>query len=291
MEPRLVPIAQDTPGLEGLIGAWVCAGEKNIVVDVGPSGSVGRLVASLREMGITRVDLVLITHIHIDHAGGLAPFLEAFPMARAVCHAKGIRHLVEPSRLWEGSLNTLGDLARAYGPIPPVPQERLIPHTEVNSGDLRAYATPGHAPHHLSFTCGGNLFSGEAAGVCFHLDGAEYLRPATPPVFFLEETLQSIDRLLALEDQPLYFAHLARAESSHRVLRRARKQLLLWHDVIRSERSIGGERLVERCAERLRREDPELQAFSRIAPEAQKREAFFTLNSVKGFLGYLEGRT
>jgi glyoxylase-like metal-dependent hydrolase (beta-lactamase superfamily II) len=291
MEPRLVRITQDIPGLDGLIGAWVCIGERNIVIDVGPSASVGRLVASLRQMGVDRVDLVLITHIHIDHAGGLAPFLEAFPTARAVCHAKGIRHLVEPSKLWEGSLNTLGDLARSYGPIPPVPQDRLIPHTEVNAEDLRALATPGHAAHHLSFTHGGNLFSGEAAGVCLILERGEYLRPATPPVFFMEETLGSIDRLLALEDQPMYFAHLARSESSHLMLKRAKKQVLLWHDVIRSELSKGTERLVEGCAERLRREDPELQAFRWMAPDEQKREAFFTLNSVKGFLGYLEGKT
>lgn len=289
MEPQLVQITQDIPDLDDFIGAWVCLGDRNIVIDVGPFASVGKLIESLRKMAVDRVDLVLITHIHIDHAGGLAPFLEAFPTAKAVCHAKGIRHLVAPDKLWEGSLNTLGDLARIYGPIRPVPPERLIPHTGVNEADLRAIATPGHAPHHLSFTYRKNLFSGEAAGVCFILEQGEYLRPATPPVFFLEETLSSIDRLLALEDQPMYFAHLARAQSSHAMLGRARKQILLWHEVIRSELSKGGERLEERCTLRLRREDPELRAFHRMSAEERKREDVFTLNSVKGFLGYLGG--
>ncbi|MEW6669596.1 MAG: MBL fold metallo-hydrolase [Thermodesulfobacteriota bacterium] len=289
MRPRLIHLSQDIPGLDPFIGAWVFLGDRNIVVDVGPSGTVGRLVDSLREMGADRVDLVLLTHIHIDHAGGLARFLEAFPTARAVCHAKGIRHLAEPSKLWEGSLNTLGDLARRYGPIGPVPQERLIPHTDAIAGGIRAIPTPGHAAHHLSFTYGGNLFAGEAAGVCLILDQGEYLRPATPPVFFMEETLASIDRLLALEDQPIHFAHLARVESSHLMLKRSRKQILLWRDVIRSERSQGPERLMERCVERLRREDPELGKLDAMSPDGQKREAFFIGNSIKGFLGYLEG--
>jgi glyoxylase-like metal-dependent hydrolase (beta-lactamase superfamily II) len=290
MEPRLVHITQNIPGMECFIGAWVCLGDTNMVVDVGPSATVGRLVTSLRDMGVDRVDLVLLTHIHIDHAGGLAAFLAEYPMARAVCHAKGIRHLAEPAKLWEGSLNTLGDLAKTYGPIGPVQREKLIPHTEVGDGDLRAIATPGHAAHHLSFTFGGNLFSGEAAGVHFVQGWGEYLRPATPPVFFMEETLGSIELLLALEDQPMHFAHLARAESSHRMLGRAKTQIQLWHDVIRDELSRGQELLGERCVERLRREDPELRAFSRMGPAEQRREDFFTLNSVKGFLGYLRGK-
>ena len=111
MNPTLIPIKQDLPGFERFIGSWVCVGEINMVIDVGPSVSVNRLIKALTDMGVDRVDCVALTHIHIDHAGGLALFLEHFPMATVICHEKGIKHLVDPTRLWAGSLKTLGEIA------------------------------------------------------------------------------------------------------------------------------------------------------------------------------------
>jgi glyoxylase-like metal-dependent hydrolase (beta-lactamase superfamily II) len=289
MQPRLIPTTQDIAGLDRFIGSWVCVGTRNVLIDVGPACAIGNLVDSLLAMKLEKIDLALITHIHIDHAGGLADFLDRFPDATVVCHAKGIRHLVEPERLWEGSLNTLGDLARRYGPIRPVPRDRFIPHTEFHDDALQVYETPGHAQHHLSFTYQGNLFAGEAGGVRFMVEGEEYLRPATPPVFFMQEYLGSMDRLLNLEDQPICYAHSGRAPSSHVMLRRARDQVLLWHDLILGEIVEGNEAVVERCVERLFKEDPELRAFRKMKPQEQERERFFMANCVKGFLGYLQG--
>ena len=287
MEPRLIEIAQDMSGFSQFIGSWLCRGNENIVVDVGPSRSVERLVKSITDLGIHRVDFVLLTHIHIDHAGGLAAFLEHFPMARAVCHIKGIRHLVEPSKLWKGSLDTLGDIARDYGPIAPVHEEKLIPHTEARVKGLEIIETPGHAAHHLSFSYEGNLFAGEACGIYLTIRGSEYLRPATPPVFLMQEFLRSIDRMLAMDDQPICFAHMGQAKSSHSLLRREREQLLRWHEIIKEEISKGGKSPIERCANCLLATDHELQAFEAMGPEEQGREKFFMANSVKGFLEYL----
>ena len=98
MEPILIDIKQHRPGFAHFIASWFCKGETNIVVDVGPANSVHILLESLDAMHVDRVDFVLLTHIHIDHAGGLADFLENFPMAKIVCHAMGLRHLVDPSK-------------------------------------------------------------------------------------------------------------------------------------------------------------------------------------------------
>jgi hypothetical protein len=116
----------------------------------------------------------------------------------------------------------------------------------------------------------------------------EYLRPATPPVFLLQEFMDSVAKLLALNDQPILYAHYGRAESSHQMLRRFHAQLVRWKEAVSQEISMGERRLVDRCVERLLKEDPELQAFDRLDPEARKRERYFMSNSVRGYVGYLK---
>ena len=288
MEPELIEIQQDRPGFDRFIGSWLCRFDKTMVVDVGPSRSLPRLIDSLAARGVHRVDYVLLTHIHMDHAGGLAEFLDHFPMAAAVCHGKAIPHLVDPSKLWLGSQKTLGDLAEAYGPIKPVKTDRLIPHTEAQAQGIDVIETPGHAVHHLSFILEGNLFAGEAGGVYVTGQDWEYLRPATPPVFFLKQFVESIDRLLTARDLTMCYAHFGRASSSHHMLKRGRAQLLFWEQIIREERARSDQLLLERCRTRLLDEDPELRAFEAMSPAEQEREKFFMSNSIKGYLGFLD---
>ena len=288
--PTLIPIKQEKPGFEKFIGSWVCPGNPCVVVDVGPSRSVNLLVRSLSRMGIERVDFVLLTHIHIDHAGGLAEFLRFFPMARVICHARAIAHLLDPTKLWIGTQKTLGELASLYGPISPVKREWLIPHEEAHLEGLRIVETPGHASHHLSYVYEGKLFAGEAGGVYFDFGTSDYLRPATPPAFFLKEFLESIDRLLAEGDIPICYGHFGRAEKSELMLRRARKQLLDWERIIRGNMSSGGDDAAGRCMEALLKEDPELAAFQNMHPADQDRERFFMANSIKGYKGYLQNQ-
>jgi len=288
MNPVLREIKQDRPGFNNFIGSWVYVGDINFVVDVGPSSSVSRLIDSIKAMKIDRIDYILITHIHIDHAGGLAHILDHFPMAKAICHEKGIKHLVDPSRLWSGSLKTLGEVAESYGPLKPVKKERLIPHTEADIKDIKIIETPGHAPHHISFSYGGDLFAGEAAGNYCTISGKEYLRPATPPIFLLEECLSSVDKLLAMEEMPMYYGHFGMVESSHQLLKRFRHQLLRWHDIIKEEITAGDSNLPERCLESLLEKDPDLKTFHFMDADTQMRERFFLSNSVRGYLGYLK---
>jgi glyoxylase-like metal-dependent hydrolase (beta-lactamase superfamily II) len=209
-------------------------------------------------------------------------------MARAVCHGKAISHLGDPSKLWQGSQKTLGDLAETYGPIKPVRRDRLIPHPEAQSEGIDLIETPGHAAHHLSFVLQENVFAGEAGGVFLKGEGWEYLRPATPPVFFLKEFLDSIDRLLAARDLTMCYAHFGRAESSHRMLKREQAQLLFWQEIIKEEIASGDPLLLERCMTRLLAQDPELLAFKALPPADQERERFFMGNSIKGYLGFLQ---
>jgi len=290
MRETFLPIKQDIPGFNPFFGSWICQGELNMVVDVGPANTADRLVDSLESMGLKRLDYVLLTHIHIDHGGALAEVLAHYPEAKVICHEKGIPHLVDPSKLYEGSLKVLGDLARTYGSPRPIAENRLVPHTKCQVDGLSVIETPGHALHHLSFTYQKRLYAGEAAGNYFVVEKQEYLRPATPPRFFLDVFMASVDRLLDLEDQPIRYAHVGGAESAHRLLGLFRDQLVFWESVIGESVTLGGQNkdIIQNCVDRLLKDDPNLAAFESMDANTQKRERTFMGNAVKGFVEFFE---
>ena len=195
--------------------------------------------------------------------------------------------MVDPEKLWQGTLQVLGDLARAYQPPPPVARERLVAHDQVDLPGLTVVPTPGHAPHHVAYLWQGNLFPGEASGNLFQANGGQYLRPATPPRFLLEETVASVDRLLELPDSPAYFAHASQAPHSHDILNRFRRQLFRWLDIIAAVEPEPADTLHQRCVETLLTQDPELKAIEKMTSGEQQRERTFIVNSVRGYLGYL----
>ena len=286
----LVEIKQAIPGFNRFIGSWVYEGDVTFIVDVGPRNTAHILKDRLSRMGIRHIDFVLLTHIHIDHGGALNSILTAFPMARAVCHTKGTKHLIDPVRLWEGSRQVLREKAEAFGQPEAVDPERLIHHGDVEMRDLIVIETPGHAPHHISYSYNGILFSGEAAGNYYNIRGSEFLRPATPPRFFLETFLKSVEKLLALQDQRICYGHFGEAASSQNMLNRFRSQLQRWEQIIEHEAKEETADLVPRCIAVLLRKDPELKAFTCMPLAVQKREQYFMANSVQGFLGYFKER-
>ncbi|MEW6262061.1 MAG: MBL fold metallo-hydrolase [Thermodesulfobacteriota bacterium] len=286
--PLHIEIRQARSGFEGFFGSWVVLGPNNVVVDTGPASSAGNLVAGLEALGLKRVDWVLLTHIHIDHAGGLAAVLARYPEAKAVCHAAGLRFLADPTRLWAGSQKVLGELAEFYGRPDSVPAERLVPHDSMAFNGLQIVETPGHAPHHLSYRLRGRIYAGEAGGNLLKVQGHPYLRPATPPRFFLPEALASVDRLLDLDDQPIHYAHFDQAESSKEMLGRFRRQLLRWCDIVSGVLIEGEDEVEARCIAALLQGDPELAAFHYMDQTVRTRERSFMANSVRGYLGYLK---
>jgi glyoxylase-like metal-dependent hydrolase (beta-lactamase superfamily II) len=275
-------------GYDDFIGSWVYAGKWNFIVDVGPKASLKALLSGLRELDITRLDFVFLTHVHIDHAGALGAFLTSYPQTRVICHASGIKHLVDPKKLWEGSLEVLGDLALKFGEIDPAPGKNLVPLEEFDAEGFRLLPTPGHAAHHISLVYDDSLFVGEAGGVFRDLGDGIYLRPATPPRFILEEAVGSIDKLLETEAREICYAHSGMHTDAKRMLRAHRDQLFLWEEVIRRQTEKSSEEnLMGDCIRALLRKDPLLRNIERMGKGDQERERSSTENSIRGYLGYL----
>jgi glyoxylase-like metal-dependent hydrolase (beta-lactamase superfamily II) len=299
LDPRINAVADGvyqitlTPPMDGFadfISAWVVTGPTVFLVDAGPGSTAGQLLRALDLLGISRLDYLLLTHIHLDHAGAAGVVSRRFPEARVVCHAKGIPHLVDPTQLWEGSRRLLGAVAEGYGPLDPIPPERFIAAQTFRAEALTALLTPGHAVHHVSFATDAGLFAGEACGVRYQMsDRREYLRPATPPRFFLDVALASIDALLAQAPARMMIGHFGVTEDGTGLLRRHREQLVFWEDWLakQTRRSSTPESFAAYCEEGLLAEDPCLSALSAFPEPARRRERYFLKNSINGFLGWL----
>jgi len=290
----LIDLDQKKTGYRQFLSCWAFSGpDVSFIVDPGPSSSTGYLLDMLGNTNFSRLDFILLTHIHLDHAGGLAAVLEKYPDAKVFCHKSGIKHLVDPSRLWQGSLKVLGDVGHMYGEPLPVPESAFTDEKELEKRGISVIETPGHAPHHVCFVTNDILFAGEAIGT--HLDlpsGKPYLRPATPPRFILEEALSSLDRLLALDKEPAHcaFAHYGMSTDTFEWLRRAKKQLVLWVDTIRDLYAESEDNLEQRLFDRLMEVDPLYGQgrYDELPDDLRKRERHFLANSLDGMLGYIK---
>ncbi|MCP4293754.1 MAG: MBL fold metallo-hydrolase [bacterium] len=302
---HLIDLDQNLPGQRRFISCWV--GSLNgqyFLVDPGPPSTGDFLVSSLESLNLPRVDVVLLTHIHLDHAGATSHILERWPAARVFCQSKGRPHLVDPGKLWQGSLSVLGHKAEVYGEPQPVPENSLMNEPELAENGMQVIKTPGHAPHHVSFVCGENLFLGESAGTFSNLHKPAgsvdyYLRPATPPRFFPDIADQSLKAMLDWTPFPerLCFAHHGSFEGNGRVLlEQARHQLKLWIKVVGQTLKEAGinpahDSAVQNHAPELiqilRDADPFFARGSELPKDIQQRETDFTNQTLRGMAGFL----
>ena len=289
----LIDLEQKAKGFRKFIGSWVYIGDYTFLVDVGPSATVEELVTSLKTIGIKRVDYILLTHIHLDHAGGVGELTDYFPEAKVVCHERAVEHLVKPQNLWEATKKTLGDIAMLYGEMRPVSEKKIIPSFEFQIDGIEAINTPGHAVHHVSYTCDRYLFAGEAGGVFHSFKNETYQRPATPPKLHLEEAIESVDKLLDLGKKQICFGHFGIHKDSKVILEKHRKQLFLWKEVIADQvkRSSKNESLIEDCMSKLLTVDKSFASFNHLDDDIREREKYFIKNSIKGYVGYINRTT
>jgi len=246
-----VTVADGVIELDTLLGGWervtagyLIEGDAPVLVETGSQSSVPVLLAQLGRLGLGPDDLagVVVTHIHLDHAGGVGDVARAFPQATVYVHEKGARHLVDPTRLVDSASRVYGPLLDSlYGRLDPTPPERIhvledgeaIPVSSNRS--LIAVDSPGHAKHHVALhdTLSGVLFAGDAVGV--KLPDAGVLRPATPPPDFdLDSALHSLQRFADRRPSGLALAHYGLLADPQDVLDEADGTLRRWADVAES---------------------------------------------------------
>lgn len=203
----------------------IVSGDAVAIVDTGNNETVPRVLAVLAELGFApeQVRYVLLTHIHLDHAGGAGAFMAACPNARLVVHPRGVRHMADPAKLWAGTVAVYGeaDAIAKYGKIQPVPAERIIEATDGLVLDLagrkiRVAETPGHAAHHVCYFDEQTRawFTGDTFGLSYREldhDGRQFVFPSTTPVQFDPEALHaSIDRMMAEAPTAMYLTHYSK---------------------------------------------------------------------------------
>lgn len=208
-----------------------------VLIECGPSRTIGHLYDALVSLGIDDIALLAVTHIHLDHAGGAGHFARRFPDARIGVHEKGARHLVSPERLWASAerIYTPQGMLDLWGPMEPIEQARLQVLGEGDSIDLGGgrvidvMYTPGHAKHHIVFfeAESGACMIGDSVGLAF--PHGHLVHPNTPPPDFDPHLVtQQMQRIAARDPEFLGFAHFGPDRTPGETLDRAQERLWRW---------------------------------------------------------------
>ena len=195
------------------------------VIDTGTSHAVPRVLAALAARGIApaQVDYIILTHVHLDHAGGAGQLLARCPRARVTVHPRGARHVIDPGRLIAATVAIYGEqeTRRVYGEILPVPPARVIETPEgatlrLAGRELLFLDSPGHARHHVVIRDSrtGHIFAGDTFGISYReldQDGRQFVFPTTSPSQFDPAALhRSVDRMLSHAPEAIYVTHFGR---------------------------------------------------------------------------------
>ncbi len=220
------------------------------IVDPGPESSWANVVAALEKSGRTLRDLqcLLLTHIHLDHAGATGAIVRRHPGVTVYVHERGAPHLADPSKLLASAGRLYGaDMQRLWGEVVPVPVANLKP---LKGGErltlgpvmIEVAYTPGHAWHHVSYLhCStGTAFVGDTAGI--RIRGRDYVFPPTPPPDIdLETWYASLDRIAGWKPERLFLTHFGASGVVSQHLEECRRRLPQWSDWVRASLSQPGD--------------------------------------------------
>jgi len=210
------------------------------LIDTGTSFSIPGVIESLQQKNIAveNIAYIILTHIHLDHAGGASECMRHFPNAKLVVHPRGVSHMINPARLIAGAMNVYGEVEfkRVYGDIYPIDANRIIEapdesRIDLNGRSLLFLDTPGHARHHncIYDERSQSFFTGDTFGVSYReldVNGLEFVFPTTTPVQFDPDAAHaSINRIMHYEPRYAYLTHYSRishlthhAESMHNLI-------------------------------------------------------------------------
>jgi glyoxylase-like metal-dependent hydrolase (beta-lactamase superfamily II) len=280
-------------GYQGITAGYLILGDRPCLIEPGTSGSAPIVQEALTSLGVGRDDLasVVVTHIHLDHAGGVGDIAAMYPAAEVVVHEKGARHLVSPERLMRSARMVWGDaLDSLFGELKPTDAARITSVSDVGVIDLgggrrlESHYSPGHAKHHVGLldSLTGDLYVGDAVGV--YTPETADLRPATPPPDFdLDTAIESLQKFRALQPTRLLFAHYGPVSEVSLTLDRSEEELRYWVETVQEACDAGLDQdhavamVQERIADRYKAygpdADPEVRAKVEILSGAASNVA------------------
>jgi len=236
-------------GYDGITAGYLIRGDRPCLVETGTAPSAPVVREALAGLGVGPADLatVVVTHIHLDHAGGVGDIAAMYPGAQIVVHERGARHLADPARLMASARMVYGDeLDELFGTLAPTPPGRIRAVDGTGTIDLGggrrldSHYAPGHAKHHVGLidSVSGDLYVGDAAGV--YIQETADLRPATPPPDFdLDTALESLRMFAALRPVRLLFSHYGPVAAVRETLERSAEEIRLWVEETRRARRAG----------------------------------------------------
>ncbi len=236
-------------GYDGITAGYLIRADRPCLVETGTAPSAPVIRNALAGLGVGPADLatVVVTHIHLDHAGGVGDIAAMYPGAQIVVHERGARHLADPARLMASARMVYGDeLDELFGTLAPTPAARIRAVDDTGTIDLGggrrldSHYAPGHAKHHIGLvdSVSGDLYTGDAAGV--YIQETADMRPATPPPDFdLDTALESLRLFAALRPARLLFSHYGPVGAVAETLQRSAEELRLWVDETRRARGAG----------------------------------------------------
>ncbi len=289
---NLFLIDLQTGAFKNLIASYVIRGEKTSIVDTGPTSSVPNLLSGMKELGIPpeEVAYIALSHVHIDHGGGAGTLLRSLPNAQVIVHSKGASHLKDPAKLWAASKQTLGEVAEMFGEPEAVPENRIIVASEGETFDLggglnlRCVESSGHSSHSLSFyeSLNGGLFTGDSAGA--YLVEFDVVFPTTPPPFYPDVALVSLDKLISINPKDLYYSHFGKASNSVGRLLRYKAQIQLWLRIL--EEGLIQSKNSEVILEQILQEDKTIRAAVPWLKAHPLHRKTLVENSFQGFMKF-----
>lgn len=248
-------------GMPRFVGTYVIAADKIAVVDCGPTTSLPRLKTEIKGLGfnINDIDYLVITHIHLDHFGGVGTFLQELPKAQVIVHQRGAKHIINPTPMLERTRAMVGDAAMDRdGPVLPIPANRVRAVQEgevldIGKGHrLQMLHTPGHSNSALCMLDEKlrGLYVGDSAGVCF-VDDDAILSPAPAGDFDLELSITSIQRMQGLKPEILFFPHFGVSRRASLVLKKSESSIKETADVVQKNMPKGAEKVKEALKEKV----------------------------------------
>jgi glyoxylase-like metal-dependent hydrolase (beta-lactamase superfamily II) len=248
--PKTTLIDVNYLGNPKVIAACLIEGQGSAaIIDPGPSSSVATLRSELDQLGlgVNDIDTILLTHIHLDHAGATGTLVKENPRIRVCVHERGARHMIDPLKLLDSARRLYGDqMDRLWGEFLPVPAENVSALTggeRLNLGgrQLEVKYTPGHAVHHVSFFDAENrlAFIGDTAGIRI-ANGPVILPITTPPDIDLEAFAQSWQKIRAWQPERIFLTHFGIAERVDEHLEELRQRLEEWSVAVHESLQNGG---------------------------------------------------